>query len=36
MDLGDFSNGQYIGIVLCTVLMFLWLAFDLKEDDDDE
>jgi hypothetical protein len=35
MDLIDFSSGHYIGMVFITVLMFVWLAFDLREDDDE-
>jgi hypothetical protein len=35
MELGDLSSGHYIGMVLFTVLMFAWLAFDLREDDDE-
>jgi|TARA_R110000764_G_scaffold55475_2_gene121133 hypothetical protein len=36
MELGDLDSGHYIGMVFITVLMFVWLAFDLREDDDDE
>jgi len=35
MELGDLGSGHNIGIVFFTVLLFAWLAFDLREDDDE-
>ena len=32
----EWSSGHYVGMISMTVLLFAWLAFDLKENDEDD
>tara|TARA_B110000977_G_C10854681_1_gene407223 strand:- start:270 stop:395 length:126 start_codon:yes stop_codon:yes gene_type:complete len=32
----EWSSGQYLGMIVMVVLLFAWLAFDLKENDGDD
>ena len=32
----EWCSGHYVGMIAMVVLLFAWLAFDLKENDEDD